>query len=166
MARLDPEFDRNVFINCPFDPVFAPLFEAIVFCVHALGFRARCALERLDSSQVRIQKILQLIRSVTAAPPPSPEPRREEPTGAIKIRFKTQGDKVTGTLDNAAQAGATELKDVKVTGDQVSFHVVRTLNNAETKVEWTGKLAGDELKLQRAAVAGNAATDVVAKRVK
>jgi hypothetical protein len=59
---LDPDFDRNVFINCPFDPVFAPMFEAIVFCIHALGFQARCALERLDSSQVRIQKIIQLIR--------------------------------------------------------------------------------------------------------
>ena len=60
--RLDPEFDRNVFINCPFDAAFAPIFEAIVFCIHVLGFRARCALERLDSSQVRIQKIVQLIR--------------------------------------------------------------------------------------------------------
>jgi hypothetical protein len=62
VARLDPEYDRNVFINCPFDPAYLPIFEAIVFSVHVLGFRARCALERLDSSQVRIQKILQLIR--------------------------------------------------------------------------------------------------------
>jgi hypothetical protein len=37
-------------------------------------------------------QILQLIRSAVAPGPP-PEPRREEPTGAIKIRFKTQGDK-------------------------------------------------------------------------
>jgi hypothetical protein len=35
---------------------------------------------------------LQLIRSAVVPGPP-PEPRREEPTGAIKIRFKTQGDK-------------------------------------------------------------------------
>lgn len=62
MARLDPEYGRNVFINCPFDRAFAPIFEAILFCVHALGFEARCALERLDSSHVRIHKILQLIR--------------------------------------------------------------------------------------------------------
>jgi len=37
-------------------------------------------------------QILQLIRAAGATPPP-PEPRREEGTGAIKIRFKTQGDK-------------------------------------------------------------------------
>jgi hypothetical protein len=85
---------------------------------------------------------------------------------AITFTFKTEGDKLTGTLDNAAQPGVTELKDVKMTGDTVSFHVLRTLNNAETKVEWTGKLAGDELQLQRGAVAGNEAAPVVAKRVK
>lgn len=42
-------------------------------------------------------QILQLIRAAAPAPAPSvnvPEtPRREESTGAIKIRFKTQGDK-------------------------------------------------------------------------
>lgn len=84
----------------------------------------------------------------------------------ITFEFKTQGEKVTGTLDNAAQPGPVELKDLKVKGDEVSFHVLRTLNNAETKVEWTGKLSGDELKLQRGAVAGNEVAPVVAKRVK
>lgn len=84
----------------------------------------------------------------------------------ISFEFKTQGEKVTGTLDNAAQPGPVELKDLKVNGDQVSFHVLRNLNNAETRVEWTGKLVGDELKLQRGAVAGNAVAEVVAKRVK
>jgi hypothetical protein len=39
--------------------------------------------------------ILQLIRGVAPAPPPE-QPRREEPTGAIKIRFKTHGDKYSG----------------------------------------------------------------------
>jgi hypothetical protein len=84
----------------------------------------------------------------------------------IKFTFKAEGEKLTGTLDNAAQAGVMEIKEGKIKGSDVSFHVVRTLNNAETKVEWTGKIAGDELKLQRAAVGGNAAAEVVAKRVK
>jgi hypothetical protein len=62
VARLDAEFDRNVFINCPFDSQYAPIFEAIVFAVNAAGFRSRCARERLDSSEIRIQKIVRLIR--------------------------------------------------------------------------------------------------------
>jgi uncharacterized protein (DUF2147 family) len=84
----------------------------------------------------------------------------------ITFELKAAGEKLTGTLNNAAQPGATELKDGKIKGADVSFHVLRTLNEAETKVEWTGKLAGDELTLQRAAVAGNEAAPVVAKRVK
>jgi uncharacterized protein (DUF2147 family) len=84
----------------------------------------------------------------------------------ITFELKAEGEKLTGTLNNAAQPGATELKDGKIKGADVSFHVLRTLNEAETKVQWTGKLAGDELTLQRAAVAGNEAAPVVAKRVK
>ena len=38
-------------------------------------------------------QILQLIRSVTAAGAAPPEPRRGEGSGAIRIRFKTRGDK-------------------------------------------------------------------------
>jgi len=84
----------------------------------------------------------------------------------ITFEFKAEGEKLTGTLNNAAQAGAVEIKDGKVRGDEISFHVVRNLNNAETKVQWTGKVAGDQLTLTRGEVAGNAAAPVVAKRVK
>jgi hypothetical protein len=38
-------------------------------------------------------QVLQLIRPASAAPPDTPGPRREESTGAIKIRFKTTGDR-------------------------------------------------------------------------
>src|SRR5712691_901091 len=59
MAAAD--YNRNVFINCPFDSAYAPIFEAIVFAVQDAGFRPKCARERLDSSQVRLQKIVDLI---------------------------------------------------------------------------------------------------------
>ncbi len=55
-------YSRNVFINCPFDPGYRPLFEAIVFVTYYCGFRPRCALEVDDSSQVRIEKITGIIR--------------------------------------------------------------------------------------------------------
>jgi hypothetical protein len=51
----------HVYINCPFDGEYQPLFEALVFAVHDCGFVARCALELEDGTQVRIDKIERLI---------------------------------------------------------------------------------------------------------
>jgi hypothetical protein len=64
-----PEFDHNVFINCPFDAEYAPIFEAIVFAVHDSGFRPKCARECLDSSEFRLQKIVELVRSCPRSVP-------------------------------------------------------------------------------------------------
>jgi hypothetical protein len=54
-------YDNSVFINCPFDSAYRPLFEAVVFAVYDCGFYPRCALEVNDSSQVRIEKITRII---------------------------------------------------------------------------------------------------------
>ncbi len=56
-----PHYNDNVFINCPFDSYYKPLFDAMVFAVHDCGFIARCALEEGDASQVRIDKIYSII---------------------------------------------------------------------------------------------------------
>lgn len=37
-------YTDNVFINCPFDVAYKPLFDAMVFTVHDCGFIARGAL--------------------------------------------------------------------------------------------------------------------------
>jgi len=58
-----PLYDRRVFINCPFDAEYTPLFEAIVFAVNDTGFRASCARERVDSGETRLTKIIELIGS-------------------------------------------------------------------------------------------------------
>jgi hypothetical protein len=55
-------YSRNVFINCPFDPAYRPLFEAIAFATSDCGYHPRCSLEVDDSSQVRIEKITAIIR--------------------------------------------------------------------------------------------------------
>lgn len=54
-------FDQNVFINCPFDKEFAPILQAILFCVVALGYTPRLATERQDSGETRLDKIKGLI---------------------------------------------------------------------------------------------------------
>lgn len=55
-------YARNVFINCPFDSTYRPLFEAILFVAYECGFYPRSALEVDDSSEVRITKITGIIR--------------------------------------------------------------------------------------------------------
>ena len=52
---------ESVFINCPFDVEYQPLFRALVFAVQDCGFIARSALERDDGSEVRIEKIRRII---------------------------------------------------------------------------------------------------------
>lgn len=56
-----PDYFRSVFINCPFDYEYRPLFHALVFAVADCGLVPRCALEAEDSSDVRIQKIMRII---------------------------------------------------------------------------------------------------------
>jgi hypothetical protein len=55
--------DKSVFINCPFDPAYAPILDALAFAVSACGFKVRSALEVSDSGELRLQKILRLLES-------------------------------------------------------------------------------------------------------
>lgn len=54
-------FNKNVFINCPFDDDFRQLLIGIIFTVMYFGFNPRLALERSDSAESRIDKIIDLI---------------------------------------------------------------------------------------------------------
>ena len=58
---LASDFDRSVFINCPFDKKFEPILQAILFCIVYLEFKPRIARERNNAAEVRIEKILELI---------------------------------------------------------------------------------------------------------
>jgi hypothetical protein len=51
----------DVFINCPFDPDYKAVFEALVFSIFACGFRPRSAMELDDNGQVRIEKLYGMI---------------------------------------------------------------------------------------------------------
>ena len=48
-----PERSRAVFINCPFDGTYQPLFRAMCFTIMACGYLPRCALDESDSAAVR-----------------------------------------------------------------------------------------------------------------
>ncbi len=53
--------DNGVFINCPFDHSYKPVFDAIVFAINSLGFVARSALEIDDGAETRLVKIERII---------------------------------------------------------------------------------------------------------
>ena len=57
-----PPFDRSVFINCPFDEEFAPILQAVAFCVVFLGFYPRLAPENADNGVARLDRIIDLIQ--------------------------------------------------------------------------------------------------------
>src|SRR5437868_3214960 len=73
----------SVFVNCPFDPPFQSIFDAIVFAILRCGFAPRCALETDDASENRFAKIQKIIeecrygihdisRTETSGEPPLP----------------------------------------------------------------------------------------------
>jgi hypothetical protein len=55
-------FQKNVFVNCPFDAEYLPLLRPLLFTVIDLGFAPRIALESLDSGRPRIEKIISLVK--------------------------------------------------------------------------------------------------------
>tara|TARA_R100000365_G_C2730526_1_gene60863 strand:+ start:439 stop:1083 length:645 start_codon:yes stop_codon:yes gene_type:complete len=60
---LRSDFGSSVFVNCPFDEVYAPLLEAALFCIVCFGFTPRLANERLEAGENRLDKIAGMIRS-------------------------------------------------------------------------------------------------------
>lgn len=53
--------NRDIFINCPFDDNYSEIFDAILFAIYFCGCKPRCALEIDDGSQVRLDKIYEII---------------------------------------------------------------------------------------------------------
>jgi len=61
MSNMSDDFEKNIFVNCPFDSDFRQLLLGIVFTILYFGYKPRLSLERADSADSRIEKILSLI---------------------------------------------------------------------------------------------------------
>lgn len=94
------------------------------------------------------------------------------------LTFKVEGTKLTGTLDNP-EVGSADIKDGKVEGEAVSFHLDRNVNGMDMKIIWKGTISGeDEIKFKRtwemrggfgggaAGGGGNSGNDITMRRVK
>ncbi len=106
--------------------------------------------------------------------------RAADATGKWKAEFDTQvgvqkyvydlkveGAKVTGkaSFERMGQKGEVDLKDGKVTGDDLSFVEMLDFQGNQISITYTGKLVGDEIKFTRK-VGDFASEEFVAKRVK
>ncbi len=59
---INMSYERNVFINCPFDKKYFSLLRPLLFTIIYLRFNPRIALERSDSGETRLNKICELIQ--------------------------------------------------------------------------------------------------------
>lgn len=57
------DYDKNIFINCPFDDDYYPLLKPLLYTVKLVGYNPRITLERTDSGEIRLNKIKELIES-------------------------------------------------------------------------------------------------------
>ena len=58
----EEDFERTVFVNCPFDEDYAPLLEVALFCLVYFGLLPRLASERLEAGENRHDKIIEMIK--------------------------------------------------------------------------------------------------------
>lgn len=128
MAKTPTNFERDVFINCPFDKTYTPFFNAIVFTVHDIGFRPRCALEASNAGQFRLEKIMDIISeckysihdlSLTMLDPKTRLPRFNMPfelgldLGCRRFGNSIQREKISLVLDIDEHRYEKFISDVK-----------------------------------------------------
>ena len=126
---------NHVFINCPFDPNYRPIFNAILFAVLDLGFVGRCALEELDASEFRLSKIQRIIEecrygihdlSAVELDPATHLPRFNMPLelglflGCKRFGPPDQGNKRTLVLDTDLYRYRQFISDIS--GQDISAH--------------------------------------------
>ena len=93
----------------------------------------------------------------------------ETQIGRLKYLYdlKAEGAKLTGKAfrEREGEKTETEIKEGKVDGDAVSFVEIVKFQDQEIRIEYNGKVAGDEIKFVRKV--GDFATteEMVAKRV-
>ena len=85
-------------------------------------------------------------------------------TRTTNFTFKADGETLTGTV--SGRQGDTAITEGKITGDEISFVVVRNFRGEERKIQYKGKVSGDEIKLTVTFGPDMPPREMVAKRVK
>lgn len=158
---MSSAYDLNVFINCPFDQDYAPLFDAILFAIYKCGFRPRCAMEVDDAGDIRIEKINKIISecrfgihdiSRTELDAAHQLPRFNMPLelgiflGAKKFGSAKQKTKICIIFDKEKyryQKYISDIagQDIKAHGNQPET-LIKSLRNALNAANLNGHIAG------------------------
>ncbi|HXB96347.1 MAG TPA: hypothetical protein VNU70_14345 [Puia sp.] len=56
-------YNDSVFINCPFDDSYIPIFRAIIYAIYRCGFFPQTAMDEDDGSTNRLDKIIRKIKN-------------------------------------------------------------------------------------------------------
>jgi hypothetical protein len=95
----------------------------------------------------------------------SEAPGRDGNPQVTTYAFKSEGTTLTGTITNPR--GETAISEGKVNGDEISFVVVRQGRDGnQMKIQYKGKVTGDELKLSMQMGPDGQTREIVAKREK
>jgi hypothetical protein len=91
----------------------------------------------------------------------------EGPNGSIESTFvfAVDGGKVSGTVTSGT-FGESKIVDGKVDADNVTFATVRSGDQGEFRLNYKGKLSGDEIKFEVSFNGGDQVFPITAKRVK
>ena len=91
----------------------------------------------------------------------------EGPNGMMESTFvlKVDGAKLTGSV-TMGEMGEAPISEGKVDGDSVSFAVVRERDGNQFRVNYKGKVSGDEMKLSGEVVGMDRTFEMTAKRAK
>ena len=79
------------------------------------------------------------------------------------MNLKAEGPALTGTV--SGMSGDVPIQGGKVDGDTITFHIVRSRDGQEFKIEYKGVITGDDMKMT-VSFGGDRSFDVTAKREK
>ena len=91
-------------------------------------------------------------------------PGRDGQTRETTFNFKVEGDKLTGTM--SGRQGDVPLADGTVKADDIAFTVTLNFQGNDVKLDYKGKVAGDEIKMTRHRQGSDQTAEFTAKRAK
>jgi hypothetical protein len=89
-------------------------------------------------------------------------PGRDGQTREVSYNFKADGDKLTGTM--SFPQGEMEIKEGKISGDNISFKVPVEFGGNAFVLIFKGTLSGDMIKFTRSREGADQTQEFTAKR--